>query len=81
MSEVESTYTISISDNGPGIDDERKKDLFNKSRRYGGVGLHVASQIIGKYGGSLKVIDRIAGNCRLGADFRIWIPSPVVRWG
>ena len=74
-------YEASISDNGPGIDDERKKDLFNKSRRYGGVGLHVASQIIGKYGGSLKVIDRIAGNCRLGADFRIWIPSPVVRWG
>ena len=74
-------FEVSVSDNGIGIDDERKKDLFNKSRRYGGVGLHVATQIAGKYGGNLRVIDRVPGDSNQGADFRVWIPEPIVRWG
>ena len=78
VSEVESTYTISISDNGPGIDDERKKDLFNKSRRYGGVGLHQALQIIQKYGGVLSTGDRIDGMPDQGAKFNIIIPKAPV---
>lgn len=72
---------ISVSDNGSGIDSQRKLDIFNKNRRYGGVGLHVARQIAMKYGGTLKVSDRIDGNYRKGAVFRLWIPEPIVRWG
>ncbi|MHA1424128.1 MAG: sensor histidine kinase [Candidatus Thorarchaeota archaeon] len=47
-------FEISVSDNGPGIDSQRKIDLFDKNRRYGGVGLHVARQIAMKYGGTLQ---------------------------
>jgi signal transduction histidine kinase len=74
-------FEVSVSDNGPGIDDERKRNLFDRSRRYGGVGLHVATQIAGKYGGTLKVMDRVPGDSTQGADFRVYIPEPVVRWG
>lgn len=74
-------FEISISDNGPGIDTQRKKELFDKSRRYGGVGLHVATQIARKYGGILRVFDRVPGDYTQGADFRLWIPEPIVRWG
>ncbi|MCJ7817596.1 MAG: ATP-binding protein, partial [Candidatus Thorarchaeota archaeon] len=74
-------FEISISDNGPGIDTQRKKELFDKSRRYGGVGLHVATQIVRKYGGILRVFDRVPSDHTQGADFRLWIPEPIVRWG
>jgi len=74
-------FEIAISDNGPGIDNQRKKDLFDKNRRYGGVGLHVATQIAGKYGGNLRVFDRVSDNHTQGAEFRLWIPEPIVRWG
>lgn len=74
-------FEISVSDNGTGIDDERKKSLFDKSRRYGGVGLHVATQIAGKYGGNLRVFDRVPGDHSQGAEFRVWIPEPIIRWG
>lgn len=74
-------FEISISDNGPGIDDQRKKDLFDKNRRYGGVSLHVATQIAGKYGGNLRVFDRVSGDHAQGAEFRLWIPEPIVRCG
>ena len=76
-----SGFEVSVSDDGAGIDDERKKNLFDKSRRYGGVGLHIATQIAGKYGGNIKVLDRVPGDSSQGADFRVWIPEPIVRWG
>ncbi len=74
-------FEISISDNGNGINSQRKIELFDKARRYGGVGLHVATQIARKYGGILRVFDRVPGDYTKGADFRLWIPEPIVRWG
>ena len=76
-----SGYEISISDNGPGINSQRKIELFDKSRRYGGVGLHVVMQIARKYGGNLGIYDRVIGDHTKGANFRLWIPEPIVRWG
>ncbi len=76
-----SGYEISISDNGYGIDSQRKIELFDKKRRYGGVGLHVATQIARKYESTLGVFDRVPSDHTQGADFRLWIPEPIVRWG
>ncbi len=73
-------FEISISDNGLGIDNQRKNELFDKNRRYGGVGLHVATQIAGKYGGNLRIFDRVSGDHTQGADFRLWIPESTIRW-
>jgi two-component system aerobic respiration control sensor histidine kinase ArcB len=70
---------VSISDNGIGIDNQRKLELFDKNRRYGGVGLHVAALIAGKYGGNIKILDRIYGDSGQGADFIVVIPEPMVR--
>ena len=52
-------FTLSISDNGPGIVDEKKKEMFNPSRRYGGVGLHLVRRLAEKYGSTPMVSDRI----------------------
>ena len=67
-------YEMSIADNGPGLTDDRKRDLFDKSRRFGGVGVHLIAQIVEKYGGSVEVFDRVPGDLSEGADFRVWFP-------
>jgi signal transduction histidine kinase len=75
LTELDRGYEVSITDNGPGISDNQKADLFDKDRRYGGVGLHLVSHISEKYGGNLLVSDRIAYDPSQGLDFRIWIPK------
>lgn len=63
------SFQLKISDNGPGISDAKKKTLFDKSRRSGGVGLTLVSQMIRKYGGTIQVSDRIKGDPSKGAKF------------
>jgi PAS domain S-box-containing protein len=60
---------LEISDNGPGISKTRKKTLFESSKRHGGVGLQLVSQMARKYGGTLEVEDRVKGKPNLGAKF------------
>ena len=67
-------YTVSVTDNGPGIANGLKRTLFDPTRRPGGVGLHLARQIVRKYGGRLTFGDRVEGSPEQGADFRIWLP-------
>jgi len=75
LGEDSSGFTISISDNGVGISDSRKMELFERSHRFGGVGLHLAKQIVDKYGGSIQVKDRIEGDVESGVKFSIWLPK------
>jgi signal transduction histidine kinase len=72
--EEDNGYSLSITDNGPGLSNERKKILFDPHRRFGGVGLHIARQLTEKYGGHLSVRDRIEGNFAEGAEFLLWLP-------
>ncbi len=60
---------LEISDNGPGISGARKKSLFDKSKRHGGVGLTLVNQMARKYGGRLEVEDRVKGKYSQGAKF------------
>jgi PAS domain S-box-containing protein len=71
----ENGYELTISDNGPGIPDKQKNWLFDVDRRFGGVGLHQVKQIVEKYGGKIEVLDRIHGDPRQGAQFRVWLPK------
>ncbi|MFW9966187.1 MAG: ATP-binding protein [Candidatus Thorarchaeota archaeon] len=70
----ENQYEVRISDDGPGIKDEIKRTLFNPDRRFGGVGIHQACQIAEKYGGAIEVADRIKGDWKSGAQFKVWLP-------
>lgn len=54
-------FVLSISDNGPGRSDAKKPDLFEPTRRFGGVGLHLVRRLAEKYGSVPEVKDRVRG--------------------
>ncbi len=62
-------YELAIADNGPGIGDERKVTIFDKSRRSGGVGLTLVAQMARKYGGTIEILDRVKGKPSMGTKF------------
>ncbi len=75
LKEVEGGYEVVVADNGPGIDNDTKENLFDQSRRFGGVGVHQAFKIAQKYGGQISVQDRVPGDSNKGAEFHIWFPK------
>ncbi len=62
---------LSIGDNGPGLSDSRKKNLFTERSHAGGVGLKLVQQMIRKYGGSIEVVDRVKGKPSAGVIFTV----------
>jgi PAS domain S-box-containing protein len=64
---------VDVADNGPGIPDERKADLFSKSKTLdeeGGVGLYLVHTLVSSYGGDVDVAD----NEPDGAVFSVGLP-------
>jgi signal transduction histidine kinase len=56
------TVTVSIADNGAGIPDERKEDIFGRGERGmesegTGIGLYLVQTLIEQYGGAVRVDD------------------------
>ena len=76
-------YRIEFSDNGPGIEDENKKKIFNRMERIGtdtkvhgfGLGLTLVKNIIEHYRGQVWVEDRIANDFSQGSKFVILLPK------
>jgi len=64
-------FRLSIADNGPGISAARKKSLFVRTERFGGVGLALVAQMVRKYGARIEVQDREPGKPSSGASFVI----------
>lgn len=62
---------LSIGDNGPGLSDARKKNLFTERSHAGGVGLKLVRQMIRKYGGSIDVANRVKGKPSEGVNFTV----------
>jgi len=52
-------FKLVIADNGPGLSDAKKIQVFNPERRFGGVGLHLVRRLVKKYGAILEVKDRV----------------------
>ena len=75
LQEVGAGYELQIADDGPGLDDTFKERIFNPLHRFGGIGLHISVEIAEKYGGDLKVRDRVAGQSNFGAEFVLWLPK------
>ncbi len=69
LSRRNGSILLNIGDNGPGVSDAKKENIFDKSRRSGGVGLTLVYQMARKYGGSIKVDDRVKGDSSKGAKF------------
>ncbi|MCK5301840.1 MAG: PAS domain S-box protein [Candidatus Thorarchaeota archaeon] len=54
-------FKLVIADDGPGLSDSKKIQVFNSERRFGGVGLHLVRRLVKKYGAVLEVKDRVRG--------------------
>ena len=74
--EEDREYRIDFVDNGPGIPDDIKPQIFlpvksEKSSRGVGLGLHISYNIVSNHGGTIT----LDGDCRQGAHFIIRIPK------
>lgn len=71
----EDEVIVTIEDNGPGISDADKEKLFTRNLRIGtqkkglGIGLYICMTLAERYGGSIRVTDRIAGRQEEGSAF------------
>ena len=67
---------VSVEDTGPGIPDETKEAVFmrfgkNMNQKSGqGLGLYITRMLIERYGGQIRVDDRVPGRSECGAAFR-----------
>ncbi|KUK61799.1 MAG: Multi-sensor signal transduction histidine kinase [Methanoculleus marisnigri] len=76
VEEQDGEVLVSVEDTGPGIPDAIKPTLFSrfrkgKSSRSGkGLGLYIVRMLVERYGGSVRVEDRVPGRPEEGAAFR-----------
>ncbi|MGA9141309.1 MAG: ATP-binding protein [Methanocella sp.] len=72
-SREEGFWTVRIADHGPGIQDERKKTIFERmsggTTRGAGLGLSIVRLIVDKLGGRIWVEDRVPGDRSQGSVF------------
>jgi two-component system phosphate regulon sensor histidine kinase PhoR len=76
-------WKVSIMDRGPGIAPERRERLFKRYSRLDrsklmkgeGLGLSIAKTITERYGGELRVADRVEGDHTKGACFSVLLPK------
>ncbi|TFG05098.1 MAG: HAMP domain-containing histidine kinase [Promethearchaeota archaeon] len=81
LSKDQQCIKFQFQDNGIGISDARKRDIFqrsysNQSRTKGlGLGLSLVKKIIRSYSGDIWVEDRVAGDPIQGSNFIVRIPE------
>ena len=68
---------VEVADNGPGIPDDLKSVIFRRfsqSDRQNagkGLGLYIVKTLLERYGGTISVNDRVAGDHSQGVVFRM----------
>ena len=67
-------FVVKIADDGPGVPDSKKRTFFEHDHRPSGLGLQLCRTIIGKYGGTMSVHDRVPGDSTQGAEIHLWFP-------
>jgi signal transduction histidine kinase len=74
-------YTIILEDNGPGISDPRKAEIFARfDKKYrktavSGLGLGLVKTLVDDYGGKVWVEDRVKDDYSKGIRFVIMLPT------
>jgi hypothetical protein len=70
---------VEISDNGPGISDEFKSEVFRRHKANmknpNGLGLYLVKKIANKYGGRVWIEDRVHGDYKKGTSVVITFPE------
>ncbi len=80
IEEGDGTVEVSVEDTGPGVPDQIKPALFSRfspgtnSRSGKGLGLYIAKMLVTRYGGQIRVEDRVPGHPGEGAAFRFTLP-------
>jgi len=72
--------SIDVIDHGPGIDDERLKNLFDRFQRSdsgSGLGLAIARRVVERHGGTIRVQTKPGA----GSTFTIELPGLPTEWG
>ena len=89
VEEGDGTVEVSVEDTGPGVPDEVKPLLFSRfvrgtsSRSGKGLGLYITKMLVTRYGGRIRIDNRVPGHPECGAAFRFtllrcgrpWEPS------
>ncbi len=76
-----SFYRVAIEDNGPGIPDDKKDEVFHRFKRGmakargTGLGLYIAKTLVESFNGSIGVEDRVQGDYTKGARFIVTLPA------
>ncbi|MDV4341945.1 PAS domain S-box protein [Methanoculleus sp. YWC-01] len=76
VEENDGEIVVSVEDTGPGVPDRMKDTIFmrfgqNRNRKSGqGLGLYITRMLITRYGGRIRVDDRVPGRPECGAAFR-----------
>ena len=68
-----------ITDHGPGIPDDQKKNLFNRAKIpqkkiHTGIGLLLVSALVERYNGTIRIEDRVKEDRSRGSKFIIELP-------
>ncbi|MDN7024131.1 PAS domain-containing sensor histidine kinase [Methanoculleus sp. FWC-SCC1] len=78
IQETEEIVTLSVADNGIGIPDHLKPNIFDRFTRNGGkkpgnrgLGLHIVKTLMGQYGGRVWAADRVPGSSGEGAAIKM----------
>ncbi len=77
---------VSVEDTGPGIPDRTKESIFHRFERGwaegcgDGLGLFIVRTLIERYGGTIRVEDRVEGRPDLGAAFRFTLREFLPSW-
>ncbi len=71
---------IAVEDNGPGIPDEKKGEIFHRFKRGQtqakgtGLGLYIARTLVENFKGRILVEDRVPGDYTKGSKFIVYLP-------
>jgi signal transduction histidine kinase len=71
---------VAVEDNGPGIHDDLKALIFDRSHtvkklRGKGLGLYIVNTLVGDFHGKVWVEDRVPGDHTKGARFVVMLPA------
>lgn len=74
-------YRVAVEDNGPGILDSRKEDVFRRFKqgqttaRGTGLGLYIVKKLVESFNGNVRAEDVVRGDHTRGSRFLVYLPA------